>query len=337
MRTMSGAIALTQVTAFFILLLLSDFSDAALLPNVSRQTSITIVLSRDDRPYKESVSALRKAVAQAGLGAPPVIRTFSISDENEDLETDIRRTKPDLIVTVGTTAAARIESWKIPAPTLCVLLPRQAFDTIWTRTGSDSRRTTPVGAIVLDQPASRQLHLVRMLKLKRPRVALLVGRLTRSAVVPFRTEANKLGIELHAIDLDDHDTPIAGLKKAIVENDVILALPDASTITPQHAKWLLYMAYQRSRPVLAYSQAFVDAGAIAAVYSTPSQIGSEAGEIIARALSTPGTGEDDFSGVRYPKYFTVGTNHSVARSLGIQLPDGTTLATELLRLESGEK
>ena len=108
------------------------------------------------------------------------------------------------------------------------------------------------------------------------------------------------------------------------------------TKTAQHAKWLLYMAYQRSRPVLAYSQAFVDAGAIAAVYSTPAQIGREAGEIIVRILSDPDSSMAYLLAMRYPRYFTVGTNRSVARSLGIQLPDATAMTAELQRMESSE-
>jgi len=334
---MSGAIAISKIAVILALVLLSNHSAGALLPDNTKQISISVVLSRDDRPYVESVAALREAVARAGLKSVPEIRAFTISRGSTDLVADVRRSKPELVVTVGASAARQVESWEIPVPTLCMLLPMQAFQTVWTPPDGTPKMARPVGAVILDQPALRQLNLVQMLNLKERRVALLSGKLTRSAVAPFRRHANDLGITLHDVKFDNNEEPIAVLKKAIAENDVILVLPDASTVTPQHAKWLLYMAYQRSRPVVAYSQAFVDAGAIAAVYSTPSQIGREAGEIIARVLSDPGAGADYFSTIRYPRYFTVGTNRSVARSLGIRLPDAITMTAELHRMESREK
>jgi len=334
---MSGAIAISKIAVILALVLLSNHSAGALLPDIKKQISISVVLSRDDQPYEESVAALREAVARAGLKSVPAIHAFTISRGNADLAADVHRSKPDLVVTVGASAARQVKSWEIPAPTLCMLLPMQAFQAVWTTSGGTPKRARPVGAVILDQPALRQLNLVRMLNLKQPRVALLSGKLTRSAVAPFRHRANNLGITLHDVNLDNSEKPIDALKKAIAENDVILVLPDASSVTPQHAKWLLYMAYQRSRPVLGYSQAFVDAGAIAAVYSTPSQIGREAGEIIARVLSDPDTGADYFSKIRYPRYFTVGTNRSVARSLGIRLPDAITMTAELQRMESSDQ
>jgi len=334
---MSGSIAISKIAVIIALVLLSDRSAGALFPDITKQPSISVVLSRDDRPYEESVAALREAIARAGLKSAPAIRAFTISRGNADLAADVRRSKPDLVVTVGASAAKQVKSWEIPAPTLCMLLPMQAFQSVWTPSGGKPKRARPVGAVILDQPALRQLNLVRMLNLKEPRVALLSGKLTRSVVEPFRRHAHSLGITLYDVNLDNSEEPIAALKKAISENDVILVLPDASSVTPQHAKWLLYMAYQRSRPVLAYSQAFVDAGAIAAVYSTPSQIGREAGEIIARVLSDPDNGADYFSKIRYPRYFTVGTNRSVARSLGIRLPDAITMTGELQKMESSDQ
>ena len=333
---MSGAIAISKIAAILALVLVSELSAGEVLPDITRPTSITVVLSRGDRPYEASVSALREVVDRANLKAAPVINTFTITGTNSDLKTELRQTKPDLVVTVGAIAARQVKAWGIRAPTLCILLPRQAFQAIWTPSGGLTRIAHPAGAVVLDQPALRQLRLVRMLNLKRPRVALLSGKLTQSAVAPFQKNADDLGIALHDVNLDNSDEPVAALRKAIAENDVILALPDPGTITAQHAKWLLYMAYQRSRPVLAYSQAFVDAGAIAAVYSTPAQIGREAGEIIVRVLSDPDSSMAYLLAMRYPRYFTVGTNRSVARSLGIQLPDATAMTAELQRMESSE-
>jgi ABC-type uncharacterized transport system substrate-binding protein len=63
--------------------------------------------------------------------------------------------------------------------------------------------------------------------------------------------------------------------------------------------------------------AYVKAGAIAAVYSSPEEIGEHIGESIGQFLKHRGRINPTHS---FPKYFSVSTNKSVADSLKILLP-----------------
>ncbi|MGE0372659.1 MAG: hypothetical protein AB7Q01_12290, partial [Gammaproteobacteria bacterium] len=122
-------------------------------------------------------------------------------------------------------------------------------------------------------------------------------------------------------------------------NDVILAVPDAEALTPNIAKWLLYMAYQKEIPVIGFSKAFVDAGALGAIFTTPEQIGRQAAEIVLRAVLQARDKRDvvwKLPPPQYPVYFNVEINDSVARSLKLILHSDQHLAQSLIQLEQAE-
>jgi ABC-type uncharacterized transport system substrate-binding protein len=72
----------------------------------------------------------------------------------------------------------------------------------------------------------------------------------------------------------------------------------------------------------------VKAGALLALYSTPTQVGQQAGEAARQALAT-----GSLPPPAAPRHFRVSTNPYVARSLGIVLDEPGTLRERLERTE----
>ena len=91
---------------------------------------------------------------------------------------------------------------------------------------------------------------------------------------------------------------------------------------------ILLTAYHLRSPVIGFSPAYVKAGALFALYSTPAQIGQQAGET-ARA----GLASGSLPPPAAPRHFRVGINRYVARSMGINLDDAATLQERLERSE----
>ena len=94
---------------------------------------------------------------------------------------------------------------------------------------------------------------------------------------------------------------------------------------------LLLTTYRQRVPVFAYSKAYVKAGALAAVYSTPEHIGKQAGELVADILRK---GSWSLPKPQHPKYFSVEVNREVAKSLGIRVPGTEKLETRLRASET---
>ena len=88
------------------------------------------------------------------------------------------------------------------------------------------------------------------------------------------------------------------------------------------AKWILYLSFQHKVPVIGFSKAYTNAGALASVYSSPEGVGKHAGELISSWLKR---GDEGIWEPQYPRYYTLSTNPAVARSLDITLPPESEL------------
>ena len=116
-------------------------------------------------------------------------------------------------------------------------------------------------------------------------------------------------------------------------SDLLLAAPDAQVYTRSTLQGMLLSAYRANNPVIGFSSAYVRAGALAAVYSTPEQIGRQAAEMILRAA-----GQTDWQlpAPQNPRYFSVEVNRDVARALGLSLEEDSRLLERLKRSEGNE-
>ena len=118
------------------------------------------------------------------------------------------------------------------------------------------------------------------------------------------------------------------LQRVLAEPAVLVAVPDATLFNNRTISNILLTAYHLRSPVIGFSPAYVKAGALFALYSTPAQIGQQAGET-ARA----GLASGSLPPPAAPRHFRVGINRYVARSMGINLDDAATLQERLERSE----
>ena len=134
------------------------------------------------------------------------------------------------------------------------------------------------------------------------------------------------------IEMVDGDAdPLPELKRLLGESDVLLAVPEPLIYNRNTIQSILLTTYRHEVPLLGFSPSYVKAGAIAAVFTMPEQIGQQAAEMIQhlaaeRRLPLP----------QSPRYFSVGVNAQVARSLGIGLDDEISLINKLKRTSESE-
>jgi ABC-type uncharacterized transport system substrate-binding protein len=108
-----------------------------------------------------------------------------------------------------------------------------------------------------------------------------------------------------------------------------MAIPDPLIYNRETAQPILLTSYRHQKPVFGYSQSYVRAGALAAVYSSAKQIAKQAVEITLKAQAAGALPPP-----QVPKYFSVMVNPQVARSLNIPLMDEEELQKKMLRLET---
>jgi ABC-type uncharacterized transport system substrate-binding protein len=282
--------------------------------------SVALLLSGSGELYGRVVNGVRD-----GMVADPTLAQLQLNTvQLGDLP---RARSSDLTVAVGSAACERVLSERRRPPLLCALIPKAGFERL-----AGESPPADVSAIFLDQPLSRQLQLARALLPAATRAGVLAGPDLRPMMGAVRRDGRDAGFALDVEIADDERMAARSIQRLVARNDLILPVYDPAVLTPSTAKWLLHLAYRDQRPVIGFSRAYVDAGAAAAVFSTPEQIGRQAG----RAVST------FFRGAvhRLPKpshaqAFEVRVNRRVAASLGLEPASDESLTRQVeQRLEA---
>ena len=116
------------------------------------------------------------------------------------------------------------------------------------------------------------------------------------------------------------------LSELLADIDLLLTLPDPAVYNKRTIVSVLLSSYRQRVPVVGFSRAYVKAGALIALHSTPEQIGRQIAEALVHRLAH---GRWPRAGIQHPNYFDVAINARVARSLGIRLPQPQDLLHRL--------
>jgi len=82
---------------------------------------------------------------------------------------------------------------------------------------------------------------------------------------------------LIARHLRSKDTLFSDLDELLIDSDVLLAVPDSEIYNSNSIRNILLSSYRRGIPLVGFSQAYVKAGALCAIFSTPEQLAATSG------------------------------------------------------------
>lgn len=278
------------------------------------RAAVWIAVSEGSADYATVAEEMR---AGLGRGEPQIevsIRPWS--EVAQGIPPQVR-----LIVSVGSPAyTGLVEAASAGrlgrTPLVATLLPRAVFE-------SQRRKLAgPVTGIVLDQPAVRQMALLRYAFPHLRRVGILLGPDSEASQAALEKAAAEQGLQANVYKVQGDADLYPALRRVIEENDLLLAIPDTTVYNGGSIQNILLASYRQKIPLIGFSPAYVRAGAMLALYSTPAQIGSQTTRA-ARSLLV-GT---SVPLVQTPTDFVVSANVNVARSLGFRLSE------EALRLQ----
>jgi putative tryptophan/tyrosine transport system substrate-binding protein len=238
-----------------------------------------------------------------------------------------RASPPTVVVVLGSESLRATLRVREEAPIVAVLVPRDSFE----RAREEARlagQRRPVSGVYLDQPWARQIALIRIIAPERRRIGVLstpgfapqIAALARTATEQRVTVVHELVESPQALHVN--------LMRIIGAADVVLAIPDTQIFSASTIQHILLTTFRARQPLIGFSPAYVQAGALAAVYSTPTQMAREAAVMVRQlhAGQTPPGGQ-------YPRAFTVSVNRSVARSLDMTFDNDAALTKQLEQLE----
>lgn len=287
---------------------------AALAPASAAASAVVIVASERSPDYVEAIEAISAELARGGYSRSD-LTVFAAS---ELTTLSLSNTSPRLIVALGTSAAQAVARTESKLPQLFALLTRHSFENLYT--GRKTPPPHPISAVYLDQPISRQFELLRLALPEHKRIGVLLGPASQSLAPKLERVAAERGLRLSSAFAEDSKSLYSGLQQVVSESDILMAIADPLVFNANTIQNILLTTFRARVPLFAFSPAYVKAGALLAIYSTPGQFGGQAG-VIARAFLQG----KPLPAPQYPVAFTVSVNPHVARSLGLSLDENTLL------------
>ncbi len=333
MKRNQGANLLFLQILFSTFLLLSTASSYA--KNIdsdgggNNNKPIILVTSKTGGAYQRFVTSFTdEYIKKTKVDLRSKIKSLSLSELS--LSKNVWKDNDVLIVTVGTKSAKFINSMKLKQPVIHAMLPFSAYKKIESKQKICSMQS----AIYIDQPIKRQMALSKILFPNRNRYGFLLGSVSQKR---------------YEIEKKTYRFPVKKVKKAFIEEsrelawslrdlsdniDVFIALNDPLVFNPNNAKWLLYMAYQENKPVIGFSKPYVSAGASAAVYSTPSQLGLQTAQQVVNQQKSK---KECLFKPQYPSEFSVSINYAIVESLSGRELTESAVHSKLVRKEKVSK
>lgn|GEM_PF-262683 len=293
---------------------------------------VGIVLSGDNPAYEKLAQTITKSLQASTLASIQVSSHTLTKQGVVPLELI---TKANTLITVGTSATALALESPSEAKIISTFITQNAASKLLVqhknhdKTGHDRR----LGGIYLDQPAQRILRLARLINPSVTQVGMLTGTLSNARTPEFQEQAKAFGLTLNTAQLNPQHNPVKILEPIMSNSQAYIVLPDKADFNRSTARWIIFLSYRHGIPVIGYSNRYIDAGALASIFSTPEQIGQQTAELVIDQLRNP-TAILPFE---FPKYYVVRFNDKVKRSLGFSQLDETEIRHSLKELEASQE
>lgn len=275
----------------------------AMLPIAGAAADLRILIVREDSTVARQASELLvREAASAGWASSEALvvgeRSIAAHVEGEQI-----------VVALGSRAFAASLKHASGKPVVAALLAQASLDDIPMATGDRW------SAIFLDQPIERWISLIQTAFPGVQQVGMLAGPVSQKAARGVERRMAEKRVALTVETIGSAAEVVSAIERLIPRMGVLLAMPDPLVHNRNTVQPLLLTTYRAGIPVVAYSESYLQAGAVLALYSTIPQIVTQ----IIDSLQLIRDGKP-LPSHQSPRYFTVGVNSAVARSLGLALP-----------------
>ncbi len=226
---------------------------------------IVAVQSVRINPYKKAIEGFKSVT-----GAE--IKRIVISELNDaNIIKTINSFKPDIVLAIGMGALQVVKEIKdIPVVYMMVLNPASIIS------GEKN-----IFGVSMSIPPEKQLNLFLNVLPHVKNIGLLydpdrTGYIVKDAMIA----AGKMNINLVAKEIQNSRNVPSALLVMRKNIDAFWMLPDLTLLTPATIKFLFLFSLGNKIPVLAFSEKYVELGALMSISIDPFDIGIQAGEIV---------------------------------------------------------
>jgi ABC-type uncharacterized transport system substrate-binding protein len=172
--------------------------------------------------------------------------------------------------------------------------------------------------LYMTQPYCRQIQFIRLINDQWRKVSYFSDQNKPVDDQQLKQCALKYNLDTYRVNVSDTNRLTDHIKNALRHSDLILALPDKDIYNSKTVKNILLTSYRYRKPVIAFSESFVNAGALASIHSNTAQISESAGDLVEQYITSD---RKFIHTVNYPKSFEIDINSQVFRALDLNIPD----------------
>ncbi len=287
-------------TILSALLIVSQFTFAG---SADENQSVAIILNQSSVSHADFHKAIEKRLEVES-------NTDTLNIDRIDLR-NFNKTAIDnnvLVVTVGTDAFREVLDADVSNPIWAVLIPEQSY---YSLVSAYNKQNTK--AWFINQPLHRRIALLKAVLPEVTKYGLLVEQFYQYQLDYIAEQFSQSGLTLNIKKITSNESPIKASQELFDQIDALFTVVSPNILNRNTAKGILLSSYRKKIPVIAYSNAYVKAGALAAVYSEPGQLAQHLAEDLLAHLNNSA-----IETVQHPKYYSVAFNNNVARSLSIK-------------------
>lgn len=285
-------------------------------------------------PTLRRISRLAAAAALlvlAGAAVHAASLTVLVADEvapHAEFVRQLREVRPpaaadiDMTIAVGATASRAAIDRPGADPLVLAMLTRLDYERLKSQPAF--RRTDRrVGVLLRDPAMADQLALVDAVMPRQRRLGVVATAESEPLLRELQRAAQ--GWDLQIEYAPDARSLAAALRAVLPRSDALMVLPDLIGDNQAATLAVLRAGAVAGLPVFGASEGLVRSGGLAAAVSTPAQLAQQA-RSLARKLAAPGSGGVL---VEAAAPATVRVNATVARGLGLRLPDERELTERM--------
>jgi ABC-type uncharacterized transport system substrate-binding protein len=263
--------------------------------------SVLIVKSSENPFFNTTTESL---INQAHARLKFNISTQESLDENPQIASNA-----DLIITLGLKAASHIEKLDVGIPVIHSYLTEFQYKNHKPK----ANHTT----LLLDQPLHRYIRFIDLL-LDVNTVGIIKSPNDRISPETISRIDKNLNITIHQTIFENDEQPINAVRSLLQHNDLLLILPAPNIYNRQSLKGILLASYRLNKPVISYSPSHVKSGALAAIYTSPEDIGKQMAKLLNLMVINKDFTPKTFY---YAEDFHIVVNKRVKDSLNLQIND----------------
>lgn len=213
---------------------------------------------------------------------------------------------------IGPAAFRAALTARITEPLLVLFSSRQSYETALKET--QRYPGMKISAIFAETSPDTQFELIGKIYQRRVTVGVMLSEFSAQQAPALQRAASRFGLDLLSHRLAPSDNVVRELS-ALSSASVILVIPDTAVLSSDNLRGILESTYRRGQAVIGYTPALVKAGTLGTAYATLEDVLDQLPQLLAEFE------QGRVPEPRYPSFWRIAINESVARSLNLVVSD----------------